>query len=187
VASKTIADIAGPTGVGALLSLGIFLFLDGRDRCLFPTVETFAKTATWGVVAAVPLLAITYVVGVLLITGMESCVRAAFGLSSQCDATDAARMLGAEKSAAAQLYLQLLQDRGVLSGSAFSLIILAAGASSEIRNVPELKSSIVILALGTMTLSGLAYYYAGLKAKQAHQIADQIALALPPNNASTSR
>lgn len=53
--SETIAGVAGPTGVGALFVLGVFLFLDGRAPDLFPTVETYAKTATWGIVAAAPL------------------------------------------------------------------------------------------------------------------------------------
>jgi hypothetical protein len=67
--SDSITAVAGPAGVGVLGILGVFLFFNGRGPDLFPTVETYAKTATWGIVAAVPVLVIAYVLGLFLISG----------------------------------------------------------------------------------------------------------------------
>lgn len=76
---ESAGAFAGAAGVGALCFLGIFLLLDGLSPGVFPTVEFYARTATWGIVAAVPVLAITYVVGLLALTGMGSLLEFAFG------------------------------------------------------------------------------------------------------------
>jgi hypothetical protein len=175
--SESVAGIVGPAGVGALAMLSIFLFLDGRAPGLFPTVETYAKTATWGIVAAVPLLVIAYVIGLFMISGMEIGVGIVFQQGFDRDAVDLAQIasLSAEKSAAIQTFVQLKQDRGVLAGSSFALLLLAAGASSEIRNLTNLKASIVVLAVGVAALAAATFYLAGKKGAQAHRLAHEVA------------
>lgn len=161
--------------------LGIFLFLDGRAPDLFPTVEVYAKTATWGVVAAVPLLVIAYVVGLFLISGMEIGVGSVFEQRFDRDAADLAQVaaLSAEKSAAVQVFVQLKQDRGVLAGSSFALILLVGGAVSEIRNLPNLRTPIIVLAVGVGILAAAAFYLAGRKGDQAHRLARAVAARTP--------
>ncbi len=63
---QNVEGFAGVAGVGALALLGIFLILDGQVPELFPTIEFYAKTATWSIVAAIPVLSITFVLGHLL-------------------------------------------------------------------------------------------------------------------------
>ena len=91
------------------------------------------------------------------------------------EALDIARLSSttAENSAAVQLYQQLLQDRGTLAGSSFALIVLAAGAFSEIRNLQYLEASIVTLAIGAIILALCALYFAGRKGQEAHTLAAQ--------------
>lgn len=146
--SATISGVVGPTGVGAICGLGIFLFLDGLVPDLFPTVEIYARTATWGVVAAIPLLVIFYVAGVLVIGIMEAAVGAAFGPVCDFRPEDAAAISVAvtKDSAASQLYMQSLQDRAVLAGGSVALVVLAGGACSEVNNLRNLKVPIVVLA-----------------------------------------
>jgi len=152
----SIAAVAGPAGVGAICILGVFLFLDGRAPELFPTVETYAKTATWGIVAAVPVLVMAYVLGLFLISGAELAVQFTFGPGFEREAADIARLaaISAEKSAAVQAYIQLRQDRAVLAGSAVAFVVLFAGAISEIRNLSHLKGTIALLGIGTLLLAG---------------------------------
>src|SRR5690242_15419631 len=90
--TDSLGTFAGAAGVGALCILGVFLLLDCRAPTLFPTVEEYAKTATWSAVAAVPVLAIAYVIGLVLITASCFAVRGSFGPSLLEEAADTARV-----------------------------------------------------------------------------------------------
>ena len=57
---ESLTGFAGPAGIGAICILAAFLFLDGQNPNLFPSVEFYAKTSTWSIVAAIPLLASSY-------------------------------------------------------------------------------------------------------------------------------
>lgn len=174
--SDNLAAAAGPTGVGALCILSAFLFLDGRAPSLFPTVEFYAKTATWGIVAAVPVLVISYIIGLFVITGAELIIQPAFGPSFSIEAGDLARVGGVstEKSALVQAYVQLRQDRGILGGSSLALLLLGIGALSEIPNLLHLRGPIIVMAILTFLLAGATFYFAGMKSQEAHVLAQQV-------------
>jgi hypothetical protein len=139
---------------------------------LFPTVETYAKTATWGIVAAIPVLAIAYVIGLTLITASSFALRGTFGPTLMEEAADAARVSALEKdSVLAKEYLQFKQERDVLGGAALALIVLAVGAWSDSVNLPELKSIVIVAAIMTFMASVLLFVSAGLKSRQAHTFA----------------
>jgi hypothetical protein len=140
---------------------------------LFPTVETYAKTATWGVVAAIPVLAIAYVIGLTLITASSFALRGTFGPTLMEEAADAARVSAIEgkDSVLAKEYLQFKQERDVLGGAALALIVLAIGAWSDSVNLPELKSIVIAAAIMTFMASVLLFVSAGLKSRQAHTFA----------------
>lgn len=174
--TDSLATVAGPTGVGAMCMLGVFLFLDGRAPSLFPTVETYAKTATWGVVAAVPVLVMAYLLGLFLSSGAVLAVQFLFGPGAEAETLDIARIasLSAEKSVAVQYFMQLRQDRAALAGSSIALVVLFAGALSELANLPHIKSSIIALAISSLLLAGLVFWLAGQKTYEAHRVANKI-------------
>jgi len=172
-AADSIGTFAGATGVGALCLLGIFLLLDGRAPTLFPTFEQYASTATWGIVAAIPVLAIAYVVGLVLITASCVAVRGSFGPTLLDEAADTARVsyVSAKESVLAQEYLRIKQERDVLGGAALALVVLAAGALSETANLSHLRSVIILAAVGTLIAALALFYSAGMKSRQAHVFA----------------
>jgi hypothetical protein len=171
--TESLGTFAGATGVGALCLLGVFLFLDGREPNLFPTFDLYARSATWGIVAAIPVLAIAYVIGLVLITTSCFAVRGVFGPVLLVEAADAAGVSGAsaKESVLAQEYLQLRQERDVLGGAALSLIILGVGALSEITNLRSLKSVIIIAAIGAIIAAAALFCAAGVRGRQAHTFA----------------
>src|SRR6185436_12363728 len=175
-AADSLGAFAGATGVGALCILGVFLFLDGRAPTLFPTIEEYAKTATWGVVAAIPVLAIAYVIGLVLITASCFAVRGVFGPSLPNEAADTARvsLVAIKESVLTQEYLQLKQERDVLGGAALSLIVLAIGAISDSRNLPHLKSIVIGAAVATLVAAIALFFASGLKNRQAHTLASVV-------------
>jgi len=175
-AADSLGSFAGATGVGALCILGVFLFLDGRAPELFPTIEEYSKTATWGVVAAIPVLAIAYVIGLMLITASCFAVRGAFGPSLRDEAADVARvsLVAVKESVLAQEYSQLKQERDVLGGAALSLIVLAIGAISDSKNLPHMRSIVIAAALSTFIAAAALFFSAGLKNGQAHTLASVV-------------
>jgi hypothetical protein len=174
--SESLSTVAGPAGVGSLCILGVFLVLDGVQPDVFPTVEEYAKTTTWGVIAAVPVLVIAYVLGLFFNSIATLAVQVAFGVSAAEETSDIVRVgcIPAEKSPAVQHFLQLRQDRAVLAGSSFVFIILSVGAFSEIANLPDVRSSIIVLASGSLFLAALLFWLSGAKTRESHDLATGI-------------
>lgn len=175
--TESLSNFAGPTGVGALCILGVFLALDGQAPNLFPTVETYAKTNTWGIVAAVPVLVIAYIVGVFVTSGAELLLQQTIGLTFETEAADLAVLgkIEIEKSALVKAYVQLRLDRSILAGSSIALLLVVVGAISEINNLRSLKGPILSLVGVTLLLSILTFYFAARKGREAHLLAQQYA------------
>ena len=173
---------AGATGVGALCVLGVFLVLDGRAPELFPTLETYAKTATWGIVAAVPVLAVAYVVGLLAIAGTGAAVEALYGDVVGRGARDVLSMFAIPKdSLVATAYLELRQRQELLGGSAIGVLLLALGAFSERRNLPEVRGAVTVA--GSLALVAALLCLAGSVAsgREAHALAGAMRMMTVPS------
>jgi hypothetical protein len=176
-AADALGSVAGATGVGTLCLLALFLFLDGRAPTLFPTFEQYAKTATWGIVAAVPVLAIGYVVGVAMMNAAGTAVRLTFGPHLDVEIGDTSKLanLDAGKSVLVQAFVQLRQERDVLGGAAIALLLLAVGALSEVPNLPGLKAVVVTAAIVAVLGAILLLWSSGEKGRQAHRFANAYA------------
>ncbi|VVO50407.1 hypothetical protein PS862_00282 [Pseudomonas fluorescens] len=177
---ESLSTIAGPTGVGSLCMLGLFLLFDGRAPSLLPTFEEYARTATWGIVAALPVLVMAYVIGLFLSVIATAAIQYFFGPDFSQEAIDIASLskLSVDKTAAIQVYLQLLADRTTLAGSGVALLFLAGGAISEIDNLQNLKVTIWAIAVGVGLLSVAMIWLAVQKGVQAHTIALTMSAAL---------
>ncbi len=171
---QTIEGFAGASGVGSLCFLGIFLFLDGRVPSLYPTVEFFAKSTTWSIVAAIPVLAIIYVIGMLAVNVGELVVDRIPRSQSDYEIADLVIVGKHDKAAVTQQYLKLRQEKEVLSGSFIALVLLAIGALSEISNLPFLRVVIVIAAIGSFIVALGFLWLAVSKGSEAHFLALQI-------------
>jgi hypothetical protein len=171
--TQTLGSFAGATGVGALCFLAVFLFLDGCARSLFPAVEIYAKSTTWGIVAAVPVLAIAYVAGLLAISAAQFTVAHTFGPARDVEFADLVQLSNSRTtdSVALREYTQLREERAILAGSALALLMLAIGAVSESRNLPGLKAVVLVSAFLTVFVAAGAFYAAGGKSVSAHNLA----------------
>ena len=175
-----LASFAGPAGVGALCLLGAFLFLDGRAPGLFPTFEQYAKTSSWSVVAAVPVLAVSFVLGLSLMVASERVLTSLWGPPLTSQAADLAQLtVSVKESPAAQVYVESIRNRAVLAGGAVALLILALGALSEMGNLPHLRGVIAAAALATVVVAVAAGYLTIREGHKAHEIALAVA-AMPP-------
>ena len=133
----SLQGFAGSAGVGSLALLGIFLIVDSLHEGVFPTLEFYSKTATWGIVAAIPALAIAYVFGLLLI-GAGGLLLDAFPIAHASDKfADLVKVSDVAKEPITDRYQQLYQESHVLAGAHWHSFFcrLAALAMLEISLV----------------------------------------------------
>ena len=174
---QNIEGFAGVAGVGALCFLGIFLLLDGQNSELFPTVEIFAKTATWSIVAAIPVISIVYLIGLLATSTSTLAIDQISSMQGYSLTNDLIKISEYDKTTITQIFLQLKHDREILAGSFIGLILLGIGAISETSNLPHLRRVIIIAAIGSFILAfvtlGLGIYMGG----EAHLLASALTIS----------
>ena len=59
-----LEEVTGYLGVGGLLLLGLFFVVDGQTN-FWTTVEMYTKTGSFAILFTLPLLVISYVLGLL--------------------------------------------------------------------------------------------------------------------------
>jgi len=175
---QSIEAFAGATGVGALCLLAVFLMIDGRESGVFPTIEFYAKTATWGIVAAIPVLSISYVIGLLFIGFADLLmepVYSALDVHSAEDLVKISKAIATQKSSALiETYLQLRQEQEILGGGGLAFILLAFGACSEVRNLSSLRKVIYFLATLTAIVGLSALGLSIMKMLKANELASLV-------------
>jgi hypothetical protein len=168
------------SALGSLTLLGGFLIVDGFVN-MFRLVEDYTKTSTWTLIAAVPFVVLTYLLG-LFVELFSSAIfprlmtflaTRSWELTEQDDFLVVAN-LGNESMM--QRYSALVRDRKLLDGAAVPLLLLACGAFSEKeRLMREVGRSIgpVITLIGVVALAGAfaAPIAAHLKGKAAKNFA----------------
>ena len=60
-----IESFTGLLAVGSIGVLGVFLIVDGRTN-IYVIFEEYGKSTSWGIFAAVPLLVLSYLLGLFL-------------------------------------------------------------------------------------------------------------------------
>lgn len=170
---QNVEGFAGIAGVGALALLGIFLILDGRVPELFPTIEFYAKTATWSIVAAIPVLAITFVLGHLLI-GSAQLMQGIVLNSLSIDLLSDLIFISKQNDIITQRYLQMMNDQELLSGSAVAFLLLSLGAFSETQNLRQIRSAVYLAASGALVVACTTFAMAVWKSYQAHLLVQSL-------------
>jgi hypothetical protein len=141
-ARSSIENLTGMLSIGSLCILGVFLFLDGRTN-IFQVLETYGKSATWAIVAAIPTLVISYVVGVFAVTAamlMLSQIRWLYLPEDRIGLITVARV-GNEMITSR--YQELSRRRQLLEGG----MILASSPSLSVLGVRH-QNSLSLAALG---------------------------------------
>lgn len=171
-----VEGVAGLTGIGALCILAIFLLFDGRYPDLFPTVELLSKTATWGVVVAVPVLVLAYVIGLIVVNGASLLLDQFTVTAVISRSADLLTIAHFDKGSVTEQYLRLYQEKELLAGSSLALLLLAFGAWSETRNLPQLRWAIILSGMASLVLAVLTLYLASSKGQAAHALVEAVLL-----------
>jgi hypothetical protein len=163
---NSIQGFSGVSGVGALCLLAIVLLVSAGADELPGILNSFAKTALWSVVAAIPLIAIAYVLGLLSIGFAERFVAWVFDIDSSV-AMKYLIAIGSKDTVAVARYQQFWQEHEILAGSSLGFLILgSSGFAQAIVKKGWTKSLIVVSSL-TFPMAIAIFILSGWKLQEA--------------------
>jgi hypothetical protein len=147
--------VTGRLGVGSIAFLGLFLIVDGLQLGAFEMIESYGKSATWGIVGVVPTAVVIYIVGVFCVGLAEMIVAPfpAFRGPTPEDVFVVSRLGG---PVVQQSYTEHLRNHELLKGAAVSFVILAIGSFAEFQNARGFEALAWISAAAAVALSTLS-------------------------------
>ena len=156
---QSIQGFSGATAVGSLVFVDWALITNAFADNLFPIINLYSQSPTWAIVTAVPVLSLTYLLGLLCI-GAGEAFMTLFKFVPK-SSVDEQRMACSElPSFMATRYQQLRQDSEILAGSALALGLLAVGASLHAWHLDGWRRFLVsvavcaaLVAVGSFALS----------------------------------
>ena len=162
--------VAGRLGVGAIAFFGFFLIADGLVP-VFPLIESIGHTTTWGIIAVLPTVVVSYIVGVVCLEFAE------LGLSrfrplSQPPPADAILVSNTGSGLLSQMYSEQLRNHLLLKGSSVSFVVLSLGCLAESRSLGGFTSLVWLFALSAAALAALSLAFAAQAKKHTQEIAD---------------
>ncbi len=120
-----IEEVSGYLGVGSLLLLGAFLIADGLTG-FYLLVAHYAKEPAFAILFAVPLLVISYVLGLFSCLAAELVVKR-FALP-RLDSRLFAAVVRSDKAALLARYLEAERHSRLLYGCTFAFLLLGVGS-----------------------------------------------------------
>ena len=124
----TLEDLTGYLGIGALELLGFFFVLDGASGFLV-FLETYAKTTSWAILVTVPILVVSYILGLISSLIVESAVRLKPILTPDLFA----RVTASKNETLIRRFAEVERHTRLLNGCLVAFVLLAAGSLAEVR------------------------------------------------------
>jgi hypothetical protein len=144
----SIEAITGRLGVGAIAFLACFLIADSQQIGVFEMVEFYGKSASFGIVIALPTAVVTYVLGVIM-TGIADLVFRPFGSLAPITARQVRAVSSAGGALLQQIFVENLRNFELLKGASAAFLLLAVGCLAEISNTP------IMAIVGGATLTSI--------------------------------
>jgi hypothetical protein len=123
-----LEEVSGYLGVGSLELLSAFFIMDGPTN-LLPFAETIFKTTTW--LATVPLLVISYVLGLISSLGAEAAITRI--VRPALTPALFAMVSGSGNDLLIQRYVDVERHTRLLHGCTLAFLLLGLGCWSEVN------------------------------------------------------
>jgi hypothetical protein len=149
-----IQGFAGASGVGILCLVGLFFVVSVFATNLPHLVSLLVSSSNWAAIAAVPVLVVAYVVGLLAIALVDH-------------GGQTASLHQLIEGPAAMRYGQLEQEAEILSGSVVGFLLLSIAAAVNTLAFPGWTRTLAFAAL----LSGAIGYSAWIMSRRKHRAA----------------
>lgn len=140
----SLEEITGYLGVGTLLLLGIFFLIDGPTN-FWTTVEHYAKTNSFAILFTVPLLVISYVLGLLSSLAVQTLHERLFTsiLTPELFASAAKKA----REPLLNRYLEVERHSRLLHGCTLAFLFLGVGSMSVERYLPPGQEAVALFCL----------------------------------------
>jgi hypothetical protein len=124
----TLEDLTGYLGLGALELLGFFFVLDGISGFLV-FLETYAKTSSWAILVTIPVLVVSYILGLTSSLAVESALRFRPILTPELFA----RTATSKNETLIRRYAEVERHSRLLNGCLVAFLFLGFGSLAEVR------------------------------------------------------
>lgn len=128
-AKPTLEEVTGYLGIGSLEILGMFFIIDGRANFV-PFAEPIVSTTVWALLATVPLLVVSYVLGLISSLAAEAILTHVMPRSRMAELFADISTSGIEPLI--QRFADVERHSRFLYGCTFAFIVLAIGCWSEV-------------------------------------------------------
>jgi hypothetical protein len=150
--------ITGRLGVGAIAFLACFLVADGQQIGIFEMVESYGKSASFGIVIALPTAVVTYVLGVIMM-GLADLIYRPFSSLAPITARQVRVVSMRGGALLQQIFVENLRNFELLKGASAAFVLLAVGCLAEISNMPS-RAIIAASVVGSVALAMLSLMFA---------------------------
>jgi hypothetical protein len=136
--------LATSVAIGSIFCFGTFLVLDVYNKSFFKFFEGYVETASFGVIAALPTLALLYILGAL-ISLLSDFIFQLFNSKGYVTEWEMlAKVSRLNNSTLNSVFFDLYRKKKIIEGSLFPLLVLGMGVYLEHENHPHLLIPLVI-------------------------------------------
>ena len=155
----SVETITGRLGVGSVCLLAIFLAIDGMQIGAFHLVETYGKSATFGIIAALPTAVVAYILGVFCV-GTADLLFSRFTRFRDPDPVKVADVSRSAGSLLQQLYTEHLRNDELLKGASIAFLLLAVGIALDASNLRGYEPIVFLACVGAIVMSAMSLIFA---------------------------
>ena len=131
---QNIESLTGLLAVGSLGILGIFLIVDGQTN-VFLIFEEYGKSTSWGIFAAVPMLVLSYLLGLFLSQIAEILFTKIAQLNSANEEQQFIKIVRFGNEHVINRYSELTRQKRLLESASIAFLLLSLGALSEVKQM----------------------------------------------------
>ena len=151
---QNVESFTGLLAVGSIGVLGVFLIIDGQTN-IYLIFEEYGKSTSWSIFAAVPLLVLSYLLGLFLSQAAEILFTNVKRLNSAKAEEQFVKVVILKNEHLIERYLELSRQKRLLESSSIALLLLLLGALSEVKQMQGWEmvaygSSILALIVATV-------------------------------------
>ena len=149
-----LEKLATAVAVGSIFALGLALLADALEPELLQQLGTVRVGDGFGVLAAIPIIAFLYVVGSVLMIVSDLVFQYCAPKFYEDEWALIVALAGQQNDYRTAVFTRIYQKKKLLEAIAAPLVVLGAGLMAELRNVPSLKTTLLVSG-GAMIAIGL--------------------------------
>ncbi len=146
-AEGTIEKFAVAVAIGSLLLLGIFLIVDSQLDGFLGSFEEYSASHSWGVVAAVPAITITYILGAFVMLLSDLVFQRVSPKLYRAEWIVLERLAIRDSELLNHEFDDIKRTKRLLEGSVLPLLVLAFGIYFERSRLPHLSGLLIFSAV----------------------------------------